>query len=210
AQEEAENRQFVEQRLSELQAKIEAGQTRINSLEEAMQGSLEADEIQELQTEINNLENLVAGWENNYTQLFIFLESGKAPNNLTVFEPAQVNAKTTGSSPIRNGLLGGIFGLIVALGIIYLIEYIDDTVKTTEHLTRTLELTSLGRVDQIDGGSARERLIVDHDPFSSISEEYRIIRSNLQFMSIDHPLKSILVTSPSPGEGKSITTANLG
>ncbi|MCB0169719.1 MAG: hypothetical protein KDJ97_04130, partial [Anaerolineae bacterium] len=50
AQEEAENRQFVEQRLSELQAKIEAGQTRINSLEEAMQGSLEADEIQELQT----------------------------------------------------------------------------------------------------------------------------------------------------------------
>lgn len=209
-QEDTASRQFVQQRLSGLQAKIEAGQERLNELESAMQGSLSADEIQEMQTEINNLESLVADWENNYTQLYIFLESGKSPNNLTVFEAAQVKAKTTGSSPTRNALLGGILGLIVALGIIYLIEYIDDTVKSTDHLVQTLELTSLGRVDQIGGATTRERLIVDLDPFSPISEEYRIIRSNLQFMSIDHPLKSLLVTSPSPGEGKSITTANLG
>ncbi|MCB9103927.1 MAG: hypothetical protein H6633_06745 [Anaerolineales bacterium] len=168
-QQDAESRQFVQQRLSGLQTKIEAGQERLNSLEAAMQGSLSADEIQEMQTEINSLESLVAGWENNYTQLYIFLESGKAPNNLTVFEPAQVKAQTTSSSPIRNGLLGGIFGLMAALGLIYLIEYIDDTVQSSEQLTQTLELTSLGRVDQIDGTTARERLIVDHDPFSSIS-----------------------------------------
>ncbi|MCB0182382.1 MAG: polysaccharide biosynthesis tyrosine autokinase, partial [Anaerolineae bacterium] len=209
-QQDADSRQFVQQRLSGLQTKIEAGQERLNSLEAAMQGSLSAGEIQEMQREINSLESLVAGWENNYTQLYIFLESGKAPNNLTVFEPAQVKAQTASSSPSRNGLLGGMFGLMAALGLIYLIEYIDDTVQSSEQLTQTLELTSLGRVDQIDGTTARERLIVDHDPFSPVAEEYRIIRSNLQFMSIDHPLKSILITSPSPGEGKSITTANLG
>ncbi|MCB0194098.1 MAG: CpsD/CapB family tyrosine-protein kinase [Anaerolineae bacterium] len=86
----------------------------------------------------------------------------------------------------------------------------DDTIKSTTDLTHTLELTSLGRVDKIDGKSPYERLLIDQNPFSPISEEYRIIRSNLQFMSIDHPLKSILITSASPAEGKSITAANLG
>ncbi|MCB0207767.1 MAG: polysaccharide biosynthesis tyrosine autokinase [Anaerolineae bacterium] len=205
-----ESRQFVQQRLADLQSKIEAGQERLNTLEATMQGSLSADEIQELQTEITNLEKLISDWENTYTQLFIFLETDKAPNNLALFESAQVNTGSTAASPSRNALLGGFLGLIVSLGIIFLVEYMDDTIKATPDITNTLELTSLGRVDKIDGKLPYDRLLVGQDPFSPISEEYRIIRSNLQFMSVDYPLKSILITSPSPAEGKSITAANLG
>jgi capsular exopolysaccharide synthesis family protein len=52
-------------------------------------------------------------------------------------------------------------------------------------------------------------LIAKLSPRSPISEQYRTIRTNLQFSSIDDALRSILVTSASPSEGKSLTTANL-
>lgn len=53
------------------------------------------------------------------------------------------------------------------------------------------------------------RLIAKLNPRSPIAEQYRTIRTNLQFASVDHPLKTILITSSSPAEGKSMTAANL-
>lgn len=209
-QQNTESRQFVEQRLENLRGKIEAGQERLSTLEEAMSGSLSAQEIQKLQAEINNLESLITDWENNFTQLFIFFENEKAPNNLAVFEPAEANAQSVASSPIRNALTAAIMGLMAALGLIFLIEYLDDTIKAPDDINQLLNLILLGKIYQIKGKSNIDKLISDQKPFSLISEAYRIVRSNLQFMSIDRPNKSILITSPSPGEGKSITTANLG
>lgn len=52
-------------------------------------------------------------------------------------------------------------------------------------------------------------LITSLNPRSPISEQYRTIRTNLQFSSVDEELQSMVVTSPGPGEGKSMTTANL-
>lgn len=52
-------------------------------------------------------------------------------------------------------------------------------------------------------------LITANNPKSPISEAYRVIRTNLQFASLDNPLKTIVVTSSSPGEGKSTTITNL-
>jgi len=52
-------------------------------------------------------------------------------------------------------------------------------------------------------------LITLQDPASPISESYRTLRLNLQFAALDTPLRSVLVTSPGPGEGKTTTLANL-
>lgn len=52
-------------------------------------------------------------------------------------------------------------------------------------------------------------LITITDPRSPISEAYRTLRTNLQFYSLDHPLHTLVVTSPAPQEGKSTTIANL-
>ena len=57
--------------------------------------------------------------------------------------------------------------------------------------------------------SQMRHLITQLNPRSPIAEQYRTLRTNLEFSSVDHPLKSILVTSSSPSEGKSMTTANL-
>ncbi|MCP3761410.1 CpsD/CapB family tyrosine-protein kinase [Domibacillus sp. A3M-37] len=58
-------------------------------------------------------------------------------------------------------------------------------------------------------GSAKRKLITHTDPKSPISEQYRTIRTNILFSSVDETLRSILVTSTSPGEGKSTTISNL-
>jgi capsular exopolysaccharide synthesis family protein len=52
-------------------------------------------------------------------------------------------------------------------------------------------------------------LIVEKDPKSHVSEAYRTLRTNIQYSSFDEDIKTILVTSPSPSEGKSTTAANL-
>ncbi len=54
------------------------------------------------------------------------------------------------------------------------------------------------------------KLITIHNPKSPVAEAYRILRTNIQFSSLDKLLKTYLITSSGPGEGKSVTTANLG
>ncbi len=55
----------------------------------------------------------------------------------------------------------------------------------------------------------QRKLVTQHDPKSPISEQYRTIRTNIQFSSIDEELQTLIVTSAGPGEGKSTTTANM-
>jgi non-specific protein-tyrosine kinase len=209
-QEKDENQRFVHQRLEDLQTKIEAGQTRREDLEAAMTGSLSAEQVQALQTEINTLENLITDWENNYTQLLTFVASERSPNYLAVVEPAQANLEPIRPYVSLNTILAGVVGLFLALGFIFLVEYLDNTLKSTDDFSQSLGLTILGTVGRIEGKHDQDRLIASQNPFSPVSEAYRMIRSNIQFMSVDRPAKIIMVTSPSPGEGKSTTAANLG
>ena len=55
----------------------------------------------------------------------------------------------------------------------------------------------------------KRNLITNQNPKSPISEQYRTIRTNIQFSSVDQEIKTIVVTSSGPGEGKSTTVANL-
>lgn len=209
-QEQDENQRLMRQRIGELKVKLEAGQARREELEEAMIASTSADEAREIEAQINSLESLIADWENNHTQLLIFMESKKSPNYLTVVEPAQATP-----SPIRprvrlNALLAAVIGFCLALGVIFLFEYLDNTLKSADDLNQSLGLVALGTVGRIEGKDYHDKLIVSQAPFSAVSEAYRMIRSNIQFMSVDRPTKTILITSSTPEEGKSITTANLG
>lgn len=54
------------------------------------------------------------------------------------------------------------------------------------------------------------KLIVHEDPKSPVSEAYRILRTNIQFSSLDNPVKTIVITSAGPGEGKTTSIINLG
>jgi capsular exopolysaccharide synthesis family protein len=126
-----------------------------------------------------------------------------------------------------NLMLGALIGLGLGIGLAFLIEYFDNTIKSHEELERMgfsilasipqiqmekyekkLE-RKLEKMGTIEGRKIESRLITHLDPKSPVSEAYRTLRTNLQFSKIDRKLKTILVTSSGPKEGKSTTAANL-
>ena len=203
--------QFIRDRLDTLEVRMHNAESRIHELEAELDKALSAREIQELETEINGLEAQLNEWQGNYTGLLDFLEGGDSPNQLTIIEPAQLPTSPIGPNVQLNVLLAAAAGFALAFGAALLLEYIDDTVKTKGDLDKTSGLTVLGGINRLTGETGDSKLISadGHSAFSPEIESYRLIRTNIQFASIDNQVKSFLVTSANPGEGKSTTAANL-
>ncbi len=112
--------------------------------------------------------------------------------------------------PVRSALLGGFVGLFLSVGSIFLIEYLDDTFKTPEDISRVLKIPVVGMIGSMEhmkDGSGK--VYVGEHPRSTIAEAYRLVRANLEFASVDQPLHTLLITSVGPEEGKTTTAANL-
>jgi capsular exopolysaccharide synthesis family protein len=96
---------------------------------------------------------------------------------------------------------------VLSVAVAFLIEYFDDTLKAKEDISRVLEVSTIGEIGALR--NKNDRLVTVSEPRSANAEAYRILRTNISFSSIDKPIKTILITSASPGEGKSVTAANL-
>jgi succinoglycan biosynthesis transport protein ExoP len=100
-----------------------------------------------------------------------------------------------------------VIGVVLACGAAYLLEYMDDTLKDPDDVQANLGLTTLGAVPRMSVGG--EQLVALADSRSAATEAYRVLRTNLQFAAVGMPLHTLLITSASPSEGKSLTAANL-
>lgn len=130
-------------------------------------------------------------------------------NNIQPIEPAVAPGGAIRPRTLNNTLLAAVVGGLLALGIIFLIEYLDDTVKTPDQVLEDTGLSTLGAVANIKGDQLKDRVVAHLRPRDPISEAYRVLRTNLSFSAIDKELQDLLITSSSPGEGKSTTVANL-
>ena len=209
ALDEAERQAFVSAQLDGLEASIEATQAEVARQQEALAGMFSAREIADTQTQISALQQKLRTDQANYAQLMALLGQG-AVNDLTVVQPAKVPSVPLGAGKSRTLLMAAAVGLVLAVATAFLLEYLDDTVKTPEDIEKTMRLTILGTISRIPGDKPEEKLIAVKHPKSPISEAYRVLRTNLQFSSLDHPLQALVITSPNPTEGKSTTVANLG
>jgi Mrp family chromosome partitioning ATPase len=105
--------------------------------------------------------------------------------------------------------LAAAVGLSLSIGAAFLLEYLDDTIRSPEEVQAILNAPVLAGVGRIDGEAYPAKLVAQREPRSPLTEAYRALRTNLQFSTLDTRLRVILVTSPGPGEGKSITASNL-
>lgn len=129
--------------------------------------------------------------------------------NVWVIKNAVLPAAPSKPNTKRNLGLGLLLGLIAGIGCAFLIEYLDNTIKSEKDLENRYGLTVLGSVEKLkEKGKNIESYIVQK-PLSPLAESYRLIRSGLLLSSADHPPKTILVTSMGPGEGKTATTINI-
>jgi len=124
-----------------------------------------------------------------------------------VIQPAAAPVNPVRPKKALNILFACLIGLFVGICLALLQEFLDDRINTLEDADRLLGLPSLGRVPALTGDGAR--LLPQMTGANPGSESYRILRTNIHFASIDTPLKTLLVASSSPGEGKTTTAVNL-
>jgi non-specific protein-tyrosine kinase len=199
---------FIQSQMDDLKSKIAAGQDEWLQLKEEMDAANSARQIQDLQNQISILEQKISGWQNTYAQLLLSLQGGDV-NALSVVEEASLPYSPISPNVRMNVLLAAAVGLVLAVGGIFLIEYLDDTIKTAEDVTRTANLPTLGAIARIEGADYPDKLVAVKQPLSPVVEAYRVLRTNLQFSAIDKQLKTLVMTSPGPSEGKSVSLANL-
>lgn len=127
---------------------------------------------------------------------------------LSLVEPAEVPDEPIRPRLLLNTLLATAIGALVGLGIGFLIEYLDDTVKVGTDLVNLFDLGTLALIGRLEQKGERV-LITDLEKRSPVIEAYRMLRTNIRFAAVDKQLRTLVLTSPGPGEGKSTTTANL-
>lgn len=127
---------------------------------------------------------------------------------IRVVESAAAPADPIAPNKRFNLAIGLFVGLVIGLFLAFLREYLDDTYKTADEIQDYLELPVVGTIPIIN--EPRDSQVpwsLDSSPL--VTEAYRTLRTNLQFLETERPLKCLLVTSAGPGEGKSTTAANI-
>ncbi len=119
------------------------------------------------------------------------------------------------SSPIRprtslNIMLAVVLGVLFSIGGAFALEYLHDTVKTSESVERRFGITGLGAVPRWPKKElGANELVMEKLPKSNFAEAYRNIRANIQFINAARPVQAFVVSSTRVAEGKSTVIANL-
>ena len=123
---------------------------------------------------------------------------------------AEVPTAPITASPARNGALGLVGGLVVGLSLAFLLDQLDDRLRRKEELEWAAGVPVLGLLPQVPRRRARMGgVIALQDPSSSTAEACRTLRTSLQFIAIDRPIRCLQVTSPASSEGKTTLVTNL-
>lgn len=203
-----QRQQFIAEQMNSLEARITETEGEISDLQASLSAMNSARQIADTQTQITALETKLNTLRSNYGILLSNSQTG-AVNVLRIIEEARVPTTPVGANKWLTVLLGAAIGLVLSGGAAYLMEYLDDTFKTPDEVSAMLKQPVIGFVSDEIGDETKKMPHVADYPRSAAAEAFRILRTNLEFASVDSPLKTILITSPGPAEGKSTVAANL-
>ncbi len=112
--------------------------------------------------------------------------------------------------PVRNGVIGLGLGLFFGIGLAFLWHALDTRVRSADEVGEALGLPLLARLPEPSRRQRRRNeLVMINDPRGFGAEAFRMLRTNLEFATFEHDIKTIMVTSALQGEGKSTTSINL-
>ena len=193
----------IEAKLADLQAQVAAYEARI-----AAAGVTDAAE--QLRAERNSLIQQQALFNQKLDQLQV--EASLRSGGASLVTPATATDDPVSPQPLRNGVLAAMLGVLLGVGLAFLREQLDDTIKGKDDLERFVPHLPILAMIPVQAGwrdSAEAQLVTVTSPNSSAAEAYRTLRTSIHFRSLDSPLRSIQVTSASAQEGKTTTLSNL-
>ena len=205
-------------------------------------GQLNSDAIQynSLKVEIDNKKQLMESLLTRQSETGISARlKGLRTSNIRIVDRAEVPLTPASPRVKLNILLSLLLGLLGGIGLAFLYEHLDDSVKDSDQINKLLSLPTLGLIPSLSSATqngyhygyysrrhsrsqkvagkgdgkvaeiASIELIVAKAPQSNISEAYRSIRTALLMSSVDQPRRAFLVTSALPSEGKTTTVVNI-
>jgi capsular exopolysaccharide synthesis family protein len=132
-------------------------------------------------------------------------------SNVRVLDRARPSGTPLRPNPKTNITLAVVLGLLGGIGLALLAEKVDTSIVSREQIEEVLGMAFLGIVPRMapNKDGTPQDLIVYNEPKSAVAECLRAVRTNLLFMSPEKPLRTILVTSSGPQEGKTTTATSL-
>lgn len=206
--EERGRQDFVHQRLNNLEAQIQETEAEIEKLQEELANTFSAQQINDKQSQISSLQSKLSAMENNYGLLLSNTQQG-AINTLTIIASAELPTNPIGSMKGLTILLAAAAGFILSAGTAYLLEYLDDTLKSPNDVIRLFSAPILGRIFEQADGMNESRLYDAANSNHSLTEPFRALRTEMDLAEMGHRLKTILITSPDSGDGKTSVAVNL-
>ncbi len=172
--------------------------------------------LQDSSLDYNTLKREVETNEKLYNTLLqrfeeVNVTSAANTSSISIVEPAITPFKRYRPKPLLNLLIGSLSGLILGIGLAFLRESLDQSVKSPDELERISGLPVLGLIPRVTKNSVKKVLgvVVKKKPRTPIAEAYRLLATNIRFMIDSKDENVILISSANPKEGKSTTATNI-
>lgn len=138
------------------------------------------------------------------------------PGNAAVIEPAELPVTPYSPQKARNLALAVVVGLVGGIGLAFMVEYLDNSIKSPRELERVVRLPALGEVPMlaVNGGAAQDHrqsvgLATYDEPKSLMGDAIYQVSTALLLSLSAQPPAAIMVTSPNEGDGKTTISINL-
>jgi polysaccharide biosynthesis transport protein len=141
----------------------------------------------------------------------VAVTGGLTTNNISIVDEAKAPLFPFSPQPSRHAAIGMALGLLLGLGLAFLRENLDDSIKHPDELEKLYGLPLLGLIPMVKrkGKTGQVAALVHEDPRSAFAEAYRSMRTALQFSTNEGAPKHLMVTSCGKSEGKTTTSIAL-
>lgn len=203
-----ERQAFINQQLDTLEEQIAATEGEIQEEQEILGELVSAQEIADTQNEIAALQSKLSTLQSTYAGLLAGTKE-EAVNTLSVIEPASFPRRPVGPGQGMTVLAATAIAFALAAGAAYLLEYLDDTIKSPQQVSKLFDLPVVGTIARLQSENGEGGLVMKHAPRSPEAEGFRGLRTTIQRVLAAGELNTLLITSPHQKEGKSLVSANL-
>lgn len=203
-------RQDAETQMARLQETIRATQAEIDQLVNQIQQTTDQTAQRALIVRLDERHAQLSTAQRSYSDLLQLLQTSDV-NKIVLVEGAVPDPTPIAPDIQRNVLTALIAGLVLGLAAMMLLEFFTDVIHTPEMLRTATGLTYLGGLTRHKklSGKGGKQLVTLAAPDTLAAESFRILRANLLMLGSERQQPSMLITSPSRGDGKTDVAANL-